>query len=99
MEGCVPVGESGLYIGGMDSATAMVEQGLASADQFKFIYNQCEWVPGALEREVAQGLWRVGSVPAELCLRQMASKSDRPMDAKLKRQPGAPGAPLWELLT
>lgn len=98
VEGCTPVGDSGLYVGGLDSAISMVEQGMASAEQFKFFYNQCEWVPGALEQECAQGLWRVGKIPSNLCLRQMASQSDRPMDNKLKRKKGSPGIPLWDLL-
>jgi len=71
---------------------------MASPEQFKFFYNQCEWVPGALEQECAQGLWRVGKIPSNLCLRQMASQSDRPMDNKLKRKQGSPGIPLWDLL-
>lgn len=50
VDGSTPVGDSGLYVGGLDSAVSMVEQGMASPEQFKFFYNQCEWVPGALEQ-------------------------------------------------
>jgi len=83
-------------MGGLESASQLIANGEAHGEQFKFFFNQCEWVPGALERECEQGLWRVGKVPHELCLRQVASQSDRPMDAKLKRK--TPDVPLWAMM-
>ena len=35
-------------------------QGLLAPERFKFFFNQFEWVPGALEREVSQGIWTPG---------------------------------------
>lgn len=53
VNGSVPVGH-GMYVGGIQSAAHMVHEGLAASNQFKFIFNHCEWAPGALERECAQ---------------------------------------------
>ncbi len=61
VEGSVPIGDSGLYMGGsIQQAAELVLQGKASNEDFKFFYNQCEWLPGSLERECIQvegALW------------------------------------------
>ena len=98
VDGATPVGESGIFIGGMASAQELVAKGHLPASGFKFIYNQCEWGPGKLDREVRQGTFRVGSLnEAELATRQVASQSER---MRLFDRAGKidPHESLWEIL-
>lgn len=73
LEGAVPIGQTGVCVGGVAAAVQKVEAGELEADDFKFVFNQVEWTPGQLERELSQGLWRAGIAVPELCTRQVAS--------------------------
>jgi len=64
LEGAKPLGDSGLYFGGLSAATNCVEDGSLSPDDFKFFYKTSEWLPGQLEKEIGDGLWQ----PARLHL-------------------------------
>ena len=77
LQGARPVGPHGLFMGGLRAASEAVRQGAAPASNFKFFFNQCEWLPGALEREVTQGLWTAGVTAPGLCIRQVGSQSER----------------------
>jgi len=97
-----PAGPYGIHVGGLQSARDAVSQGLVQPDRFKFFFNQCEWLPGALEREVAQGIWSaVGVIPAELVLRQVGSQSERPLAVERKLASAIvadTSKPLWDIL-
>jgi putative AlgH/UPF0301 family transcriptional regulator len=96
-----PVGAHGIHVGGIQSASDAVSQGLFQAERFKFFFNQQEWVPGALEREIMQGIWTPGIISPALVLRQIGSQSERPL--AIQRKLGQlttveVGKPLWDLL-
>ena len=97
-----PVGAQGIHVGGLQAARDAVAQGLLRSDRFKFFFNQCEWLPGALEREVEQGIWTgVGLIPAEMVLRQVSSQSERPLGVERKlgnANSMDAGKPLWDIL-
>jgi len=73
----VPVGRTGICIGGIKAALEKVEAGELDPSKFKFIFNQCEWPEGQLERELSQGLWRAGLAIPDLVTRQVSSQSER----------------------
>jgi len=97
VDGAIQVGDSGVYIGGSESAQDLVVNGHLPRSGFKFIFNQCEWGPGKLEREVRQGTFRVGVMTAELATRQVAGQSER-MRIFDKAGRIDPDEPLWEIL-
>ena len=57
VKGAKPVGDGGVCLGGLRDAVGFVERGELRASQFKFVYKTSEWLPGALERELADDLW------------------------------------------
>lgn len=64
------VGTSGLYVGGLREAKALVREGQEGDTfngvhplDFKFFYKSCEWTIDQLDQELANGLWKV-CVPA-----------------------------------
>ena len=79
LAGSQPIGTHGIHVGGLQSARDAAAQGLILPERFKFFFNQYEWVPGALQREVSSGIWTVGTIPSELVLRQVGSQSERPL--------------------
>ena len=94
---------SGIHVGGLQGAYDAVAQGLLQPERFKFFFNQYEWVPGALEREISQGIWTAGAIPPELVLRQVGSQSERPLgiERKLGRIDQLSrdmSTPLWDIL-
>lgn len=68
-----PLGASGLYVGGLKEARERVERFEAHPRDFKFVYNNVQWPPGALEKEIATGRWTVCRIPPALILKQEAS--------------------------
>jgi putative transcriptional regulator len=60
----------GMYVGGMRQAKEKVESFNAHPRDFKFIFNNVQWGPGVLEKEIEQGRWDVCCIPPELILRQ-----------------------------
>jgi len=54
-----------------------VAQGLLAPERFKFFFNQFEWVPGALEREVSQGIWTPGRARARERAREREQERER----------------------
>jgi putative AlgH/UPF0301 family transcriptional regulator len=61
---------SGIYIGGIKSATELVKSGGAVPKDFKFFFNNAEWGPGVLEKEIEAGRWDVVRMPPEDILSQ-----------------------------
>jgi len=61
---------AGLYVGGMKEARELVLSRAAKPRDFKFIFNNVEWAPGLLEREVAEGRWDLAVLPPDLVLEQ-----------------------------
>lgn len=103
LRGSQPIGASGIHVGGLQGAYDAVAQGLLQPERFKFFFNQYEWVPGALEREISQGIWTAGAIPPELVLRQVGSQSERPLgiERKLGRIDQLSrdmSTPLWDIL-
>jgi len=91
-----PIGRHGVFAGGMQEVKALVTEGKVSRDQVKFFFNHCEWLPGQLEREIAQKTWRVGFIPPELCMRQVSSQSER---IKMVEGPRFDSTkPLWDII-
>lgn len=43
------LGDSGLFVGGFQSALGLVGAGQAQADEFKFFFNYMTWPEGAIE--------------------------------------------------
>ncbi|GAB5361275.1 hypothetical protein AAMO2058_000699700 [Amorphochlora amoebiformis] len=70
LEGAVPIGDSGVYIGGVTAAVQLVERGDLEPDQFHFFFKRCEWLPGALQKEINQELWKMAKVSPHLLLKQ-----------------------------
>ena len=66
-----PIG-NGIYLGALKEAREALEareKGVHPRD-FKFIFNNVEWPPGALEREIAEGRWDVVRMPPDMVLQQ-----------------------------
>ena len=66
---CKNVG-SGIFLGGMKSASELVKSGGAVPKDFKFFFNNAEWGPNVLEKELESGKWDVVKLPPEDILRQ-----------------------------
>jgi hypothetical protein len=99
LQGARPVGPHGLFMGGLRAASEAVRQGAAPASNFKFFFNQCEWLPGALEREVTQGLWTAGVTAPGLCIRQVGSQSERVKNSERADSVWLDhDEPAWEIL-
>jgi putative transcriptional regulator len=61
----------GMYLGGYDSACALVEEQGAKPDEFKFFARYCGWAPGQLESECERGVWFPVAGAKELALKQV----------------------------
>ena len=61
-----PVGSRGLYLGGLKEAKELVLAFKAHPRDFKFIFNNVQWGPGVLEKEIAAGKWDVCEAPADV---------------------------------
>ncbi len=64
---------NGIFTGGLRQAIAALEQreeGVHPRD-FKFIFNNVKWSPGALEQEILEGRWDVVKMPPEMVLEQL----------------------------
>lgn len=60
----------GVFIGGIRQAREAIAERKASPKDFKFFFNDLQWSPGILEKEVESGRWAVVEVPVDLVLRQ-----------------------------
>ena len=63
-------GGTGLYIGGQKEAKERVTNFQARPRDFKFFFNNVQWAPGLLEKEIEEGRWSVCRIPPDLILRQ-----------------------------
>jgi len=59
----------GLYLGGMESAAQLVEDGQGDAQEFKFFARYAGWGPGQLQSEVERGVWYCAAAARELVLK------------------------------
>ena len=75
LRGAVPLGDTGLYLGGLSEALALVEAGRLESDGFKFFYKVSEWLPGQLEKELGDGLWECVSLERGTLLQQHGDRS------------------------
>jgi putative transcriptional regulator len=93
LPGAAPVGAGGLHRGGLAAASARVAGGSSSASAFKFFYRVSEWLPGMLDREVADGLWSPVELPLQQLLQPKGPKSmwQRVRDEKLMPRPRVAG--------
>jgi putative AlgH/UPF0301 family transcriptional regulator len=74
VEGCVEVVE-GVYAGGVEGATALVQAGAAQPGEFQMLAGYSGWGPGQLRSELDDGTWWcVAASPALLleCIRECA---------------------------
>ncbi|CAM9300625.1 unnamed protein product [Sphacelaria rigidula] len=62
------LGDSGLFVGGFQSALGLVGAGQAQADEFKFFFNYMTWPEGAIEDQVSKGMWKVMKLPHDVVL-------------------------------
>lgn len=68
--GGVALTDDGLYAGGdWSTATMLVEKGLVNPFRFRLFAQATSWQPGELERELADGAWRLVDVSTELLLK------------------------------
>ncbi|CAM9894693.1 unnamed protein product, partial [Phaeothamnion confervicola] len=74
LEGAVPIGESGLYMGGLAAAAAAVNNGTAPPEDFKFAFGYIKWGPGTLEEQVQKGKWMLVELPQDMILGQKANR-------------------------
>lgn len=65
MHGAIPLID-GVYAGGIDSCTKLVQSGRADPHEFRLLSGYVGWAPGALDREVASGTWWVASVSPKI---------------------------------
>ena len=64
-----PLGH-GLYLGGMATATELIDSMRAAPRDFKFVFNYVYWRPGALQQELDARRWDVCLLPPALALCQ-----------------------------
>jgi len=84
VEGAVPVGDSGLYVGGLRHAQELVEAGEARVDRFKFFFNQEIWAAGEIDAQLEKNVWWVlnGVPPADV----LENRGNRGVHAHFKRK-------------
>lgn len=70
LEGATPVGDSGVFLGGLADADRRCRSGENDPSDFKFFFNYVRWPAGELERDVASGRWQAFALPPELVLHQ-----------------------------
>ena len=72
-----PVGNSGLYVGGLREAKAYVNDKTRNIHplDFKFFYKSCEWTIRQLDNELSNGLWKCVTLPTEDILVQNSEYS------------------------
>lgn len=66
---CRAIGK-GLYVGGLGKAKELIKMSDANARDFKFFFNNIQWSPGELERQVEEGRWDVCEAPPAQLLEQ-----------------------------
>lgn len=65
----------GVYLGGLQKAREKCEAREATPGDFKFIFNNVQWAPGLLEREIAERRWDVVRLPPHIVLQQKQASS------------------------
>lgn len=84
LRGAKPVGDSGLYLGGLKDAQELVSTGAADVSAFKFFFNSERWAPSELAKQVGQRVWWSTS---EVTHDQIiAARGDRSLHSNLKRR-------------
>lgn len=84
VRGAKPVGESGLYLGGLKHAQELVSSGAADASAFKFFFNSELWAPTELEKQIEQQVW--WSTRQVTPDQVVAARGDRSLHSNLKRR-------------
>lgn len=62
----------GLYVGGIRTAKELIDRNEAHPKDFKFFFNNIQWGPGELERELEAKRWDVCELPPSMVLEQDA---------------------------
>lgn len=89
VQGSKPIGQSGIFAGGLAHAQACISEGKCDASCFKFFFNQEVWAPGELERQLERDVWWVlADVPAAEILTELGTQS--PLWRKFRRRCGSP---------
>lgn len=70
LEGAKPIGDSGIYVGGIKAAGDRISAGLNDPSEFKFFFNLVRWSAGELQRDVDDKRWSPFKIPKELVLKQ-----------------------------
>lgn len=81
--GSTPIGNSGLYLGGLKHAQQLIAEGRADVSEFKFFYNSQVWGSGSLEAQLEQTWLTTDDVTAAEI---MSARGDRTLHSKLKRR-------------
>jgi len=59
----------GIFLGGMESAMQLVNEGNSDPKEYKFFARYAGWGPGQLEAEVKRGTWYCAACAKELVLK------------------------------
>jgi putative AlgH/UPF0301 family transcriptional regulator len=70
LPGAQRIGDSNLFVGGLQAAKAAVTAGQAGAGEFKFFFNFMRWSPGGLEEQVNRGKWHTVLLPDDAITNQ-----------------------------
>mmetsp|Transcript_14160 Transcript_14160/g.17623 ORF Transcript_14160/g.17623 Transcript_14160/m.17623 type:complete len:207 (-) Transcript_14160:1330-1950(-) len=72
LEGATRIGDSDIFIGGINDAVRRVDHGINSRTDFKFFFNLAKWGPGELEKLADDGEWKSFHLHNDLILSQSA---------------------------
>ena len=99
VRGATPLGDTGLYVGGIADAMQRVDAGKCDPDEFKFFFNMAKFAGGELQQAVVDGRWSAyEGIPRAVILRQdpgadrdtcLLYTSPSPRDATLSRMPSS----------
>lgn len=68
--GCAKELKNGVFLGGMREARELCESFQAKPKDFKFCFNNVQWAPGLLEKELEEGRWDVCKFSPRLVVNQ-----------------------------
>ncbi|KAG5181565.1 hypothetical protein JKP88DRAFT_320900, partial [Tribonema minus] len=74
LAGAQQIGDSDLFVGGLQAAKEAVASGQAQASEFKFFFNFMRWSPGGLEEQVEKGKWSTIFLDKSAIMAQASNK-------------------------
>ncbi|KAJ1629614.1 hypothetical protein T492DRAFT_1009616 [Pavlovales sp. CCMP2436] len=86
VQGAKPLGDSGLFLGGLASARELVGDGRAPAASFKFFFKSEIWAPGELELQLERQVW--WAVDGATADEVIAARGDRALHSNWKKRFG-----------